>query len=208
MQLRDNGRFVFRIALPMPLVIFNKPFRVISQFSEAGEKTTLAAYLQIPAVYPAGRLDYDSEGLLLLSDDGRLQARISSGGGNIHKSYWAQVDGLANTEAVRMLETGVDLKDGPARAVSATLIDEPDNVWPRDPPIRVRKELPTSWISITLDEGRNRQVRRMTAAAGFPTLRLIRHQIGPWSLTGLAPGEHRIIDTETAWHELKAWQRA
>ncbi len=190
----------------MPLVIFNKPYRVISQFSEAGDKETLAAYVKIPAVYPAGRLDYDSEGLLLLCDDGRLQARIATGKGSVHKKYWAQVDGVVSAEQLQQLVDGVELNDGTACAVSAAAIPEPANLWPRDPPIRYRKAIPTSWIAITLDEGRNRQVRRMTAAVELPTLRLIRHQIGPWSLGGLAPGEHRLIDTESAWADLKAWR--
>ena len=205
MQLRDNALFPIRIANAMPLVLFNKPFKVLSQFSEAPAKETLAAYLVLPGVYPAGRLDYDSEGLLLLCDDGHLQARISSGKGNVYKSYWSQVDGVATPEAVSSLLNGVTLKDGPASARQAALIEEPTELWKRDPPIRYRKACPTSWIDVTLNEGRNRQVRRMTAAVDLPTLRLIRHRVGPWSLDGLAPGEHRVIETETAWRELKAW---
>jgi 23S rRNA pseudouridine2457 synthase len=192
----------------MPLILFNKPFRVLSQFSAAGEKATLADFIAVPGVYPAGRLDFDSEGLMALCDDGRLQARISRGRQPVAKGYWVQVEGEAADSDLERLRGGVSLKDGPARAVYARRIEEPSGLWLRDPPIRYRQNSPTTWIDIGLDEGRNRQVRRMTAAVGLPTLRLIRHTIGPWSLGSLQPGESRRIDIERAWRELKAWQKS
>ena len=191
----------------MPLILFNKPFRVLSQFSPADGKSTLADFIAVAGVYPAGRLDFDSEGLMALCDDGQLQARISRGKDRVVKGYWAQVEGAASGKDLELLRRGVALKDGPARAVYARGIEEPAGIWERNPPIRYRKDIPTTWIDIGLDEGRNRQVRRMTAAAGLPTLRLIRHTIGPWSLDSLEPGEIREIDTESAWRELKAWQK-
>lgn len=190
----------------MPLVLLNKPFQVLSQFSRSADKATLADFIAIPGVYPAGRLDYDSEGLLALCDDGRLQARISQGRQKIVKGYWAQVEGLADNGAARRLENGLQLKDGPARALYARRIEQPEGLWERLPPIRFRQNKPTSWLEIGIDEGRNRQVRRMTAAIDLPTLRLIRYRIGPWSLDGLQPGEYRQIGTESAWRELKTWQ--
>ena len=192
----------------MPLILLNKPFRVLSQFSPSENKATLADYIREPGVYPAGRLDFDTEGLLALCDDGRLQARISQGQPGVVKGYWAQVEGTADDSSLRPLRDGVVLKDGPARAVYAQIIAEPPGVWRRDPPIRYRQNKPTTWLDLGLDEGRNRQVRRMTAAAGLPTLRLIRHTIGPWSLNGLQPGDCRSISTERAWDELKRWQNA
>lgn len=191
----------------MPLILFNKPFRVLSQFSASGDKATLADFIAIPGVYPAGRLDFDSEGLLALCDDGQLQARISQSRQRVIKGYWAQVEGVATDTDLQPLRLGVVLNDGPARAIYVRQIEEPEGLWLRDPPIRYRKDKPTTWINLGIDEGRNRQVRRMTAAAGLPTLRLIRHSIGPWSLDGLRPGKSRTIDTETAWRELKAWQK-
>ena len=173
------------------LILLNKPFRVLSQFRDPDGRATLGDFIDTPGVYPAGRLDFDSEGLMLLTDDGPLQARISDPKNKMSKTYWAQVEGEAGAEQLRRLERGVRLKDGPARAVSARLIDEPANLWQRDPPIRQRKNVPDSWIEIVLTEGRNRQVRRMTAAVGLPTLRLIRYAIGEWTVDGLQPGEWR-----------------
>ena len=173
------------------LILLNKPFRVLSQFRDADGRRTLADYVDVPGVYPAGRLDYDSEGLLLLTDDGRLQARISQPGSGTRKTYWAQVEGVPTRAQLDELVSGVNLKDGPARAVTARQIEAPTALWERDPPIRYRASVPDSWIEIVLTEGRNRQVRRMTAAVGLPTLRLIRYAVGDWTLDGLAPGEWR-----------------
>jgi len=173
------------------LILLNKPFRVLSQFRDPDGRATLGDFIDMPGVYPAGRLDFDSEGLMLLTDDGRLQARISDPKNKMPKTYWAQVEGEPGAEQLRRLVRGVRLKDGPARAVSARLIDEPANLWQRDPPIRHRKNVPDSWIEVVLTEGRNRQVRRMTAAVGLPTLRLIRHAIGEWTVDDLQPGEWR-----------------
>jgi 23S rRNA pseudouridine2457 synthase len=175
------------------LLLFNKPFRVLSQFTDAEGRATLAEFIDVPGVYPAGRLDYDSEGLLVLTDDGRLQARISRPRAGTRKTYRAQVEGTPTPAQLDRLVSGVVLKDGPARAVSARAIDEPPGLWPRHPPIRYRKNVADSWIEIVLDEGRNRQVRRMTAAVGLPTLRLIRYAIGDWTVEGLQPGEWRKI---------------
>jgi len=171
------------------LILLNKPFRVLCQFRDREGRATLADFIDVPDVYPAGRLDYDSEGLLLLTDDGRLQARISQPRSKIRKTYWAQVEGQPTEQQLEQLLRGVKLKDGMARAVSARAMNAPAALWERDPPIRYRASIPDSWIEIALTEGRNRQVRRMTAAVGLPTLRLIRASIGPWSLDGLAPGE-------------------
>ncbi|MBT8083159.1 MAG: pseudouridine synthase [Gammaproteobacteria bacterium] len=175
------------------LILLNKPFRVLSQFRDEAGRATLSDYVDVPNVYPAGRLDYDSEGLVLLTDDGRLQARISHPQYKMPKTYWAQVEGEPTVSQLRRLERGVRLGDRTARAVSARLIDEPEDLWPRDPPIRYRKSVPDRWIEIVLDEGRNRQVRRMTAAVGLPTLRLVRCAVGEWRLDGLGPGEWRRV---------------
>jgi 23S rRNA pseudouridine2457 synthase len=174
------------------LILFNKPYGVLSQFTdpEAG-RPTLADYLTLPGIRPAGRLDYDSEGLLLLTDDGRLQAHIADPRHKMAKVYWAQVEGEPDRAALARLETGVLLKDGPTRPAKACLIDEPSPLWPRLPAIRYRAAIPTRWIELTLREGRNRQVRRMTAAVGYPTLRLIRYAVGHWTLDDLAPGQSR-----------------
>ncbi|MEO1247236.1 MAG: pseudouridine synthase [Pseudomonadota bacterium] len=172
----------------MPLLLFNKPFRVLSQFSGGDGKATLGDWINVPGVYPAGRLDYDSEGLLLLTDDGRLQARISQPRAQTTKVYWAQVEGEPSARELARLEAGVHLKDGTARAVFARPMDEPAGLWPREPPVRYRKTVPDRWIQLGLREGRNRQVRRMTAAVGLPTLRLLRYAVGPFTLEGLAPG--------------------
>lgn len=172
------------------LILLNKPFNVLSQFSGGEPGETLAHFVKVPDVYPAGRLDKDSEGLLLLTDDGRLQAEISSPRFKLPKTYLAQVEGIPTEEALKKLRNGVTLNDGPTRPAEAKLIDPPD-LWERNPPVRYRKSVPDSWISLTITEGRNRQVRRMTAAVGFPTLRLVRWQIGDWTVEGLAPGEWR-----------------
>lgn len=192
----------------MPLILFNKPFRVLSQFTDQEQRQVLADFVPNPDVYPAGRLDFDSEGLLLLTDDGRLQAAISSPDKGIIKRYWSQVDGKAETQPIERLLEGVNLKDGFAAAIEAMVIPPPDSLWPRDPPIRVRKNLPTDWLAISIAEGRNRQIRRMTAAVGLPTLRLIRHTVGPWSLGNLQPGESREYSTKTAWQALRDYSDA
>jgi len=184
------------------LILLNKPHQVLCQFTDSAGRATLADYVDAAGVYPAGRLDYDSEGLLLLTDDGRLQARISQPRSKINKRYWAQVEGAASDEQLMQLTDGVKLKDGMAKAVSARKIDEPVILWARDPPIRYRKNVADGWLEITLSEGRNRQVRRMTAAVGLPTLRLIRYSVGPWDLDELAPGAVREVSTEEAWGEL------
>jgi 23S rRNA pseudouridine2457 synthase len=179
------------------LIAFNKPFGVICKFSPEPGKRTLADYIQVPNVYPAGRLDTDSEGLLLLTDDGALQARISSPKFKLAKIYWAQVEGGATDDALAPLRRGVDLGDFVAQPAGARLIDEPANLWPRDPPIRFRAKIPTSWIEVTLREGKNRQVRRMTAKVGFPTLRLVRAAIGQVNVQGLPLGGWREIPVST-----------
>ena len=174
------------------LILFNKPFRVLSHFRDTEGRATLGDYVDAPGVYPAGRLDYDSEGLILVTDEGRLQARISQPKSRTPKTYLAQVEGAPTQEQLARLIRGVKLKDGVARAVSARQVDEPAWLWDRDPPIRYRASIPDSWLEIVLTEGRNRQVRRMTAAVGLPTLRLIRYAVGDWTLDGIAPGEwHR-----------------
>ena len=175
------------------LIALNKPFNVLCQFSPEGGKRTLAAFVHQKDVYPAGRLDYDSEGLLLLTDDGRLAHRLTDPRHKQPKTYLVQVDGAITGEAVDRLRRGVTLNDGPTLPAGVEQAAEPDWLWPRDPPVRFRKDIPTSWITVTLREGRNRQVRRMTAAVGFPTLRLIRVKIGPYALDGLAPGEMRVV---------------
>jgi 23S rRNA pseudouridine2457 synthase len=174
------------------IVLFNKPFRVLSQFTTEGEKATLADYIDIPGIYCAGRLDYDSEGLLVLTDDGRLQQRIANPRHGKKKGYWAQVEGIPAGSDLEKLRKGVILKDGPTRPARVALIPAPD-VWPRKPPIRERREIPTSWLDLAISEGRNRQVRRMTAHIGYPTLRLIRYRVGDWSLEDLPVGEWRVI---------------
>ena len=171
------------------ILLFNKPYGVICQFSRDGMHPTLADYIAVPDVYPAGRLDTDSEGLLLLTDDGKLQHRITDPKHKLAKTYWVQVEGVPDEAALENLRAGVRLKDGMTLPAEAQLMDEPAGLWQRDPPVRFRKEIPTSWLQLTIREGKNRQVRRMTAAVGFPTLRLIRYAIGDWTLDGLAPGE-------------------
>jgi 23S rRNA pseudouridine2457 synthase len=174
-------------------VICNKPYGVLTKFTDAQGRPTLAGLVPQKDVYPAGRLDADSEGLLVLTSDGRLQARIADPRHHWPKTYWVQVEGEIGDEALARLRSGVVLKDGPTRPASAERMAEPADLWPRDPPVRYRKSIPTGWISLTIAEGRNRQVRRMTAAVGHPTLRLIRHAVGPWTLDGLKPGEWREV---------------
>lgn len=171
------------------ILLFNKPYGVICQFSRDGMHPTLADYIPVAGVYPAGRLDTDSEGLLLLTDDGKLQHRITDPQHKLPKTYWAQVEGVPDEAALMQLRCGVPLKDGLTLPAEARLMGEPQALWPRNPPIRVRQRVPSSWLELTIREGKNRQVRRMTAAVGFPTLRLIRYAIGEWSLTDLSSGE-------------------
>ncbi|MGB4247737.1 MAG: pseudouridine synthase [Pseudohongiellaceae bacterium] len=175
------------------LILLNKPYDMLSQFTDESGRDTLASCISEPGFYPAGRLDRDSEGLLLLTDCGKLQQKISDPRHKMGKVYWAQVEGVISEVALRALAEGVMLNDGRTRPARARLLPEPQ-VWPRNPPIRERRNIPTSWVELTLFEGRNRQVRRMTAAVGFPTLRLIRHSIGPWSLGTLQPGESSLIE--------------
>lgn len=176
------------------LVLFNKPYGVLCQFSDSRSPTprpTLSDFIDLPGVYPAGRLDLDSEGLLLLTDDGRLQARIADPRFKTAKTYLVQVEGDPEETVLDQLRRGVVLKDGPTRPAEVERIADPE-LWPRDPPVRFRKTVPDAWIRLTIREGRNRQVRRMTAAIGHPTLRLVRWRIGDWSLDGLEPGEWRL----------------
>ena len=176
------------------VILFNKPFDVLSQFTDARAPTprrTLSEFIDLPGVYPAGRLDRDSEGLMILTDDGGLQARIADPRHKLPKTYLVQVEGNPSDADLEPLRRGVVLKDGPTRPAQIVLIDPPD-LWPRTPPVRFRKSVPDRWLRITIREGRNRQVRRMTAHSGFPTLRLVRWSVGDWSVEGLAPGE---------WHE-------
>lgn len=173
------------------LVCFNKPYGVLSQFTSAAGHPGLAGYLPIPGIYPIGRLDRDSEGLLVLTDDGDLQHRISQPDAKQTKVYWVQVENVVTEEALNRLQTGVVLRDGRTRPAGARVIQQPP-LWPRIPPIRQRQHIPTTWLEVALTEGRNRQLRRMTAAVGHPTLRLIRAQVGPWQLGDLPSGAYRI----------------
>ena len=170
------------------LLLFNKPFGVLCQFSDSENRRTLADYVDIKGVYPAGRLDRDSEGLVLLTDDGSLQHQISHPAHKMAKTYWVQVEGKPENRAIKSLRDGIQLKDGKTLPAKAQILPEP-KLWPRDPPIRYRANIPTTWLELTIQEGRNRQVRRMTAAIGHPTLRLVRSSIGPWSLEKLEPGQ-------------------
>ncbi len=177
----------------MRLILLNKPFQVLPQFTSPDQRRCLRDYLPLRAVYPAGRLDYDSEGLMVLTDFGPWQARISQPGSGMPKTYLAQVEGEVGDVALATLRDGVMLNDGRTLPALAEAVAEPEWLWPRDPPIRFRKTVPTCWLSLTIREGRNRQVRRMTAAVGLPTLRLVRAGVGPWRVEGLAPGEWREV---------------
>jgi 23S rRNA pseudouridine2457 synthase len=181
------------------LIAFNKPFGVACKFSPEPNRKTLADYVGVTGVYPAGRLDTDSEGLLLLTDDGVLQARITDPKHKLPKVYWAQVEGRPSQAAISQLRQGVNLGDFTTQPANAKLIQEPEQLWPRDPPIRHRAKIPTSWLELTLREGKNRQVRRMSAKVGFPTLRLIRAAIGKVRVNGLAPGAWREIARDAPW---------
>ena len=176
------------------LILFNKPYQVLSQFSDGAGRQTLADYIDIPAVYAAGRLDRDSEGLLLLTDDGKLQQRLSNPRYKTWKTYLVEVEGIPQAEQITRLQQGVTLKDGPTLPAQVSVIKTPANLWLRHPPVRFRQSIPTNWLEIRIREGRNRLVRRMTAAVGLPTLRLIRTQIGEWKLERLQPGEWREVD--------------
>ncbi len=175
------------------LILFNKPFNVLCQFTDSEQRPTLADYISIPHIYPAGRLDKDSEGLLLLTDNGKLQHQISHPKHKLFKYYWVQVEGAITAQAITQLQQGVQLKDGISKAAKITPISTPPSLWQRIPAIRERQHIPTSWLNIGISEGRNRQVRRMTAAVGFPTLRLIRHTIGHWQLGNITPGTYQLI---------------
>ena len=181
------------------LLAFNKPFGVACKFSPQPGRRTLADYVDVRGIYPAGRLDTDSEGLVLLTDDGVLQARIAEPKHKMSKVYWAQVEGLASRAAIDQLRQGVNLGDFTTQPADANLIEQPQELWPRDPPIRHRVKIPTTWIELTIREGKNRQVRRMTAKVGFPTLRLIRVAIGKVSVKGLALGTWREIEPDAPW---------
>lgn len=177
------------------IMLFNKPFGVLSQFTGTESQQTLADFIEQKNLYAAGRLDKDSEGLLLLTDDGKLQHKISDPRHKTAKTYLVQVEGCIDKQALAKLSAGVRLKDGMTRPAQVKVIEQPE-LWPRDPPIRVRQQIPTSWIEVTITEGRNRQVRRMTAAVGFPTLRLIRWQIGDWKLGQLQPGQWQVLEVD------------
>ena len=182
----------------MRLILLNKPFQVLPQFTSPDRRPCLRDYLPLRGFYPAGRLDFDSEGLMVLTDFGPWQARISQPGSPLAKTYLAQVEGQIGPDALAALRRGVTLSDGPTLPAGAEAVAEPGWLWPRDPPIRFRKSVPTSWLTLTLREGRNRQVRRMTAAVGLPTLRLIRLAVGPWLVEGLAPGTWREVPRAAA----------
>lgn len=188
----------------MRLILLNKPLHVLPQFTSADGRRCLRDLVPIRGVYAAGRLDYDSEGLMLLTDFGPWQARISQPGGPWKKHYLAQVEGTPSEAALLALRTGITLSDGMTRPAEARAVCEPDWLWPRDPPIRHRTAIPTAWIELALTEGRNRQVRRMTAAVGLPTLRLIRTAVGPWNIAGLAPGDWREVSRTEAEAALEA----
>jgi len=190
-RIKNYSKAILHDRPPPGVILLNKPYGVLCQFSASEGRPTLKDFVKIPGVYPAGRLDADSEGLVVLTADGAMQARVADPRHKLEKGYWVQVEGSVTDAALKLLRTGVALRDGPTRPASARLIGEPAGLWPRDPPIRSRRQTPTAWIELGLREGRNRQVRRMTAACGLPTLRLIRFRVGPWELRDLAPGQWR-----------------
>ncbi len=191
-----SGKIEFcEICVVAKIILFNKPYGVLSQFTPEGRWQGLKDFIPVPGVYAAGRLDADSEGLLILTDDGALQKRIADPQHKLAKTYWVQVEGIPDQDALAQLRRGVDLGDFVTHPAKAKLMHEPAGLWPRTPPIRVRLAIPTSWLELTISEGKNRRVRRMTAKVGYPTLRLIRYAIGDWALNGLQPGE---------WKELHA----
>lgn len=189
------------------IVLLNKPYNVLCQFSDAQGRATLADYINTPGIYPAGRLDYDSEGLVVLTDDGKLQHQISHPDKKQRKRYWVQVEGEARDSQLQPLRAGVHLSDGVCKSAKVEII-APPSLWERQPPIRERRNIPTSWLSIELSEGRNRQVRRMTAAVGLPTLRLVRVTVGDWSVLDLAPGESRSLQVHLAQSKVTAGKSA
>lgn len=176
------------------IILFNKPYNVLCQFTDSENRPTLADYINTKNVYAAGRLDKDSEGLVILTDDGNLQHTITDPKHKMDKTYWVQVDGEINNKAVEQLKKGIRLKDGLTLPAEVKIISQPEPLWDRTPPIRTRKNIPTSWIELRMREGKNRQVKRMTAAVNFPALRLIRYQIGQWTLDGINSGEHKILN--------------
>lgn len=182
---------VSKATVPRKIVLFNKPFDVLSQFTDGQGRATLKDYIDVPDVYAAGRLDRDSEGLLLLTNDGNLQHKLSDPKHHVSKTYWVQVEGVPDKQAVLALKNGVALKDGVTKPAKVQYIEEP-TIWPRTPPVRFRRNIPTSWLALTISEGKNRQVRRMTAHVGYPTLRLIRYRIGSWTIDGINNGEYRV----------------